>query len=43
MSGVVFVVDPGRPRVSIETGDYALCCDGCAKKFVKEPHRFVNL
>ena len=43
VSGVVFEVDEGRPRVSIETGDYVLCCDGCAKKFEKEPGRFVSL
>ena len=43
VSGVVFEVDEGRPRVSIETGDYVLCCDGCAKKFEKEPGSFVSL
>jgi hypothetical protein len=43
VSGVVFEVDEGRPRVSIETGDYVLCCDGCASKFRKEPGRFVSL
>jgi hypothetical protein len=43
VSGVVFVVDAQRPRVPLVTGDYALCCDGCAKKFWKDPGRFVSL
>ena len=43
VSGVVFVVDGKRPRVAIETGEYVLCCDGCASRLRKEPGRFVNL
>lgn len=43
VSGVVFAVDHGRPRVTIATGEYVLCCDGCAKKFRKSPGRFVSL
>jgi len=43
VSGVVFVVDGQRPRVTIATGDYVLCCDGCTGKFRREPGRFVSL
>lgn len=43
VSGVVFVVDQERPRVPLVTGDYVLCCDGCAKKFSQDPGRFVSL
>ena len=43
VSGVVFVVDEQRPRVLISPGEYVLCCDGCTKKFKKDPGRFVNL
>ncbi len=43
VSGVVFVVDDQRPRVTIATGDYVLCCDGCTNKFRKEPGRFMSL
>lgn len=43
VSGVVFTVDGGRPHVAIETGDYVLCCDGCAERFRKDPARYVSL
>ncbi len=43
VSGVVFVVDDQRPRVALATGEYVLCCDGCAGRFRKHPGRFVNL
>ena len=43
VSGVVFVVDEQRPRVQLAPGEYILCCDGCTKKFRKNPGRFVNL
>jgi hypothetical protein len=43
VSGVVFTVDGERPHVTIETGDYVLCCDGCAGRFRKDPARYVSL
>jgi hypothetical protein len=43
VSGVVFAADGGRPRVSIVTGEYVFCCDGCAKRFRRNPGRFVSL
>ena len=43
VSGVIFVVDPQRPRVALATGEYVLCCDGCEGRFRKNPGRFVNL
>jgi len=43
VSGVVFTVDEERPHVKIETGDYVLCCDGCAQRFQKDPARYVSL
>ena len=43
LSGVVFVADEQRPRAALAPGEYVLCCDGCTKKFKKDPGRFVNL
>jgi hypothetical protein len=43
VSGVVFVVDPGRPRVQVGADEYVTCCDGCARKLRAQPARFVNL
>ncbi len=43
VSGVVFVVDHQRPRIALATGEYVLCCEGCVKRFQKDPGRFVNL
>jgi hypothetical protein len=43
VSGVVFVVDDRRPRVTLATGVYVVCCDRCAAKLEKDPGRFVRL
>src|SRR5262245_5329563 len=43
VSGVVFAVDGHRPHVTLATGTYVLCCEGCAKRFRKDPRKFVSL
>ena len=43
VSGVVFVVDEQRPRITLVTGDYVVCCDGCAGRLRKNPGRFIHL
>lgn len=43
VSGVVFVVDERRPRIALVTGEYVLCCDGCAGRLSKNPGRFIHL
>ena len=42
VSGVVFSVDKKRPHVRVGTDDYITCCDTCAEKLRKNPHRFVR-
>jgi len=42
VSGVVFTVDAEHPHVAYAGHEYVLCCDGCAKKFSKNPGRFVT-
>ncbi|MBI1796616.1 MAG: hypothetical protein HYR74_06140 [Candidatus Eisenbacteria bacterium] len=42
VSGVVFRVDATKPRVRFAGNDYVMCCDACAKKFKKDPKRFVS-
>src|SRR6476661_4682728 len=41
VSGVVFVVDTGRPRVRIAGEEYATCCDGCATKLKRAPGHYL--
>lgn len=43
VSGVVFAVDEGRPRLRHARADYVFCCDRCAAKFQKHPERFTSL
>jgi hypothetical protein len=43
VSGVVFKADGQRPRVRLATGEYVTCCNSCAGKLRKDPHRFVVL
>ena len=43
VSGVVFQVDDERPRVTLATGTYVVCCDRCAGKLKKDPGRFVRV
>ena len=43
VSGVVFSVDPKRPRVRIGSDDYVTCCESCAAKLRKNPRRFVRV
>jgi hypothetical protein len=42
VSGVVFQVGNGNPRVDHAGKSYYLCCKGCAGKFRENPGRFVK-
>lgn len=41
VSGAVFTADAEHPHVAYAGHEYVLCCEGCAKKFRKDPGRFV--
>lgn len=43
VSGVVFAVDPSRPRVSIAGSDYVTCCDKCAAKLKRDPGHYLKI
>ena len=43
VSGVVFAVDAGRPRVRIGKNDYVTCCDKCAQKLKRNPRRYLDV
>ncbi len=42
VSGVVFVVGDGNPKIEHEGKSYYLCCNGCAGKFRENPGRFLR-
>jgi len=42
VSGVVFAVDPSRPRVRIGKDDYIVCCDKCAQKLKASPSHYLK-
>ncbi len=42
VSGVVFAVDKGRPRVRYAGKEYATCCEGCAKKLRRNPSHYLK-
>jgi len=42
VSGVVFTVRDDATRVTYAGHVWYLCCDGCAKKFRKDPARFTG-
>jgi hypothetical protein len=42
VSGVVFLVDAGRPRVRVAGQDYATCCDRCATKLEHDPRHYLK-
>ncbi|MBI1799758.1 MAG: hypothetical protein HYR73_08735 [Candidatus Eisenbacteria bacterium] len=43
VSGVVFAVDPNRPRVRIAGDDYVTCCDKCAGKLERDPRHYLKV
>jgi hypothetical protein len=43
VSGVVFVVDAGRPHVRIAGDEYATCCDRCATKLKRDPRHYLRI
>ena len=43
VSGVVFNVDAKRPHVRVGVDEYVTCCDACAGKLRRNPHRFVRV
>jgi hypothetical protein len=43
VSGVVFRVDAERPRRTIASHEYVVCCEGCAEKLAQSPELFVRL
>ena len=43
VSGAVFPVEEGRPRVTIAGHDYVTCCSACATRLQEEPGRFLYL
>ena len=42
VSGVVFAVDAGRPRVRIANDEFVTCCDKCASKLKREPRHYLK-
>src|SRR5262247_191329 len=42
VSGVVFVVDEARPHVRLGAEEYVTCCDGCARKLMRDPRRYLR-
>ena len=43
VSGVVFAVDPSRPRVRVGGEEYRTCCDKCAKKLERDPRHYLKV
>ena len=43
VSGVVFTVNEHGTAVSYAGSTWYLCCDGCAKKFRRDPARFTGI
>jgi len=43
VSGVVFVVDPSRPRVRVGVTEYVACCGNCAAKLQHDPRHFLKI
>ena len=41
VSGVVFAVETGRPRVRLGQDEYVTCCDKCATKLEKDPRHYL--
>ncbi len=42
VSGVVFVVDQGRPHVRLGAEEYVTCCDRCTRKLVRDPRHSLR-
>ena len=42
VSGVVFVVDQGRPHVRLGAEEYVTCCDRCTRKLVRDPRHYLR-
>lgn len=42
VSGVVFLVDVGRPRVPVEGEDFVACCGNCAAKLQHDPGHYLK-
>jgi YHS domain-containing protein len=42
VSGEDFVVTADSPKVEYQGKTYFMCCPGCAKKFAKEPEKYLS-
>ena len=43
VSGVVFVVDAGRPTMNTAGNEYTTCCGNCAEKLRRDPSHYLKV